>query len=745
MSCVTAIVCFTVFLERLLEFLRWYLTQKGLNVFVAVINKVTGELMILGLISFGVLMAIEFFSDDPFVKANLIMFELAHVWIFCVGLGFGALAVVWMTIVTVYKQRWIEMDHMNDDVVMASMLSMTLRDGTRCGRCINVLCGVSLWQSRAAQVIEFQLLREFFIAKFGHHIVDIYGRVASTRSRVHTVFKFGRFLNRVANEKVEEQMEVAAGSWAFFAVGLVISAGATSVATTGYAQQSLRVAMLALSWISLLCVIVMMIIMRLIRVWSTDSAAVALGFPPRSKPYDVVREIIVRNMQGQFASVKKRGGEADRGGGGHGGGGRGGGGHGAGQFAKRLKAQVGDKIAIARQATAEFDEQSARGEILPGRGGMQRQQLPAMQKLTGGRFGRGRTRHMIAALCKCTPMKRVRFFAFNIPYVSERFTLFQLCVTMYVCIIGLPEGLGERKGLNYAKKSGHDAAAGVLVYVVMSVIPNLISLLILQPIMLKDIILVQSIAGKKHETRHVLHEECDQILKEKRLERLLIGLVVRHGDSKVNFLFEGQAFVNRPSARRCLRRSNWIDFGSAEDRLSFRDATASRLHDMWRTARRIMPDGRFEPRFKMVDGAGYDIANLSFVELPKELQKSNVEAAHCACGLVELAAKRGCAFDADFFEWAAAKQHDDWCVACVRRLLKWLPGPRRYQCPAPGHASACVLPSSISRLPSSVCVFSRGAGLSTTGLGRTLRRWSRTFVSVNSRRRRTERLFASPL
>ena len=78
----------------------------------------------------------------------------------------------------------------------------------------------------------------------------------------------------------------------------------------------------------------------------------------------------------------------------------------------------------------------------------------------------------------------------------------------------------------------------------MSVIPNLISLLILQPIMLKDIILVQSIAGKKHETRHVLHEECDQILKEKRLERLLIGLVVRHGDSKVNFLFKGQAFVN---------------------------------------------------------------------------------------------------------------------------------------------------------------------------------------------------------
>lgn len=651
MAYVTAIVFFTVFLERLLEILRWYLTQKGLDVFVAVINKVTGELMILGLISFGVLMAIEFFSEDPFVKANLVMFELAHVWIFCVGLGFGALAVVWMTIVTVYEQRWLAMDHMNDDVVMASMLSMTVRDGTRCGRCVNALCGVSLWQSRAAQVVEFQLLREFFIAKFGHHIVDIYGRLAPTRSRVHTVFKFGRYLNRVANEKVEEQMEVAAGSWAFFAVVLTVSAGATSVATTGYAQQSLRIAMLVLSWISLLCVIAMMIIMRLIRAWSTDSAAVALGFAPRSKPYDVVREIIVRNTQGQFASIKK----------GHGGGGHGGGGHGAGGFAKRFKAQV----AIARQATVDFDESERSGyrDILPGLGRLQHQELPAMRKLTGGRFGRGRTRYMIAAMCKCTPMKRVRFFAFNIPYVSERFTLFQLCILMYVFIIGLPEGLGERKGLNYAKKSGHDAASGVLVYIAMSVIPNLVSLLILQPIMLKDIILVQSIVGKKYETRHVLHEERDQILKEKRLEKLLIRLVVRHGDSKVNFLFEGQDFVKRPSVWRCLRRSKWIDLASTEDHLSFRDATASRLHDMWRTGRKTMPDGRFEPRFKMVDAASYDIANLSFVELPQELQQSNVEAAHCACGLVALAAKRGSTFDTDFFEWAAAKQHDDWCVA----------------------------------------------------------------------------------
>lgn len=63
---------------------------------------------------------------------------------------------------------------------------------------------------------------------------------------------------------------------------------------------------------------------------------------------------------------------------------------------------------------------------------------------------------------------------------------------------------------------------------------------------------------------------------------------------------------------------------------------ASKLHDLWREPRRLSPEASkaagvdFEPREKDVDGVKYDIANLSYIELPEKFQTENRLAAEGA-------------------------------------------------------------------------------------------------------------------
>lgn len=56
----------------------------------------------------------------------------------------------------------------------------------------------------------------------------------------------------------------------------------------------------------------------------------------------------------------------------------------------------------------------------------------------------------------------------------------------------------------------------------------------------------------------------------------------------------------------------------------FRTAVASILHDEWRKPR-LLEDGTYDPRPKEVAGKIYDIANLSFPELPHKFQVENAE------------------------------------------------------------------------------------------------------------------------
>jgi hypothetical protein len=89
-------------------------------------------------------------------------------------------------------------------------------------------------------------------------------------------------------------------------------------------------------------------------------------------------------------------------------------------------------------------------------------------------------------------------------------------------------------------------------------------------------------------------------------------------------------------------------------------ALASQLHDIWRSSRARLTDGSYEPRPKLVDGEWYDIANLTYAELPEHFKKSNQESAQCACNEVMNAVAAGRSLDAVFVEDASVVQHVNW-------------------------------------------------------------------------------------
>ena len=75
----------------------------------------------------------------------------------------------------------------------------------------------------------------------------------------------------------------------------------------------------------------------------------------------------------------------------------------------------------------------------------------------------------------------------------------------------------------------------------------------------------------------------------------------------------GSKYGPPPSKPILLKREVFDDF---------KTAVASVLHDEWRKPR-LLPDGTYDPRPKEVAGTIFDIANLSYSELPHKFQLEN--------------------------------------------------------------------------------------------------------------------------
>jgi hypothetical protein len=95
---------------------------------------------------------------------------------------------------------------------------------------------------------------------------------------------------------------------------------------------------------------------------------------------------------------------------------------------------------------------------------------------------------------------------------------------------------------------------------------------------------------------------------------------------------------------------------------------ADRLHDLWRSERRL-ENGTFVERVKETNDKDWigkhgtsqvDIANTSFSELPSDWQKENLIAATDALAILREAIKNDIPLDSSFVEEASADLHSKW-------------------------------------------------------------------------------------
>ncbi|GBG27330.1 Hypothetical Protein FCC1311_035522 [Hondaea fermentalgiana] len=112
----------------------------------------------------------------------------------------------------------------------------------------------------------------------------------------------------------------------------------------------------------------------------------------------------------------------------------------------------------------------------------------------------------------------------------------------------------------------------------------------------------------------------------------------------------------------------------SDDLETFEISTATKLHEMWRSKRARLSDGRFEPRIKVINNTEYDIANLEFHQLPDYFKLENLLASHAACESIRrcwnqtmgdtraerLRNLRKTLKTPNFIEKASAEQHDNW-------------------------------------------------------------------------------------
>ena len=208
------VVAVTVAFEQVLHQLRHFLSQNALHEYVEVVGKVTGELMVLGFISFGVLMTIQFGMKDPFIAEYLLMFELAHVWIFTVGVLYAVASTIWLLLGTFFKARWTRWSAM-DNGDLRRQVKRVLRENEndifmRVRR--SCICATVVGPDGEEEALQYHLLQAYFLTMYIGDIRAIMGRRRARK------FDFSEYLTGLMNHTFLEQLEVDIVSW----IGLIV-------------------------------------------------------------------------------------------------------------------------------------------------------------------------------------------------------------------------------------------------------------------------------------------------------------------------------------------------------------------------------------------------------------------------------------------------------------------------------------------------------------------------------------------
>ena len=96
----------TVTFESALSFVKWWAQDRGHAAVRDALHKATDELTVLGFFSFLLLLTLQLQGTNTWVKNNYMTFELAHVWIFVLGLLHASVAIIWSVVFALWKAHY---------------------------------------------------------------------------------------------------------------------------------------------------------------------------------------------------------------------------------------------------------------------------------------------------------------------------------------------------------------------------------------------------------------------------------------------------------------------------------------------------------------------------------------------------------------------------------------------------------------------------------------------------------------
>jgi hypothetical protein len=524
------VVVVTVVFEQALHHLTHFLEHNSLHEYRTVVGKVTGELMILGFISFGVLMTIQFGMKDKFVQAYLLMFELAHVWIFSVGIFFAIIATVWLILGTLFKLRWTQWSAMDKRDVKRHVARMereavhdklTQLRRTKC-------CVTLLGPDAQVETLEYHLFQTYFKTLYNGDVKSLMGK---KRARE---FDFSEYLTLLMNHTFVEQLETSLTVWLVLVVLIyvclafrfILQAASSPAGSTSSLMRFTTFACLVTN----LVVVAMIMIARWFRGILTKSAYQAFDIDITVPLADAV---VLAEAEFRESSSASNLISHSHGHGGHGGG------HGG--------EEHGDEGHGHDDAHAQDAAHSDAAEEV--------QDAPVRKKLSHRMSIRQSVSRVVdfaqqRATAALDGARALRFIPRALPWVSEVVLLVQIALLGFVVCVNVPAAV-QYRAESHVGNWGGPSEGYIHLFLQLGLL--LIAVVLLQPGLLKNVVLINSLVGDEHELLHILYRINGDVEVKDALIKSFVRLVESECDGEVailrdavplNFLQKMQARLN---------------------------------------------------------------------------------------------------------------------------------------------------------------------------------------------------------
>ena len=230
--CLTILVAATIGIEVIVEKLRESCTSKA-NA--QILNKAISELMILGVVSFITVnvIQIDVAFNMPLVDAALAEFEMAHVWLFFVGLMYISNTLIFVWTLDWVKKSWDKCDAMHTVDVQQKFLLTDVSGSSNGENKSKAAAGERIWnwdwnekerRSGCAYKLfgsgdgpsseaEFKVLKLYFIQQ---HWNVLKHELGGEKKVNH--FDYAQYMRTVVTEEIVELLEVSPLTWSIFVI-----------------------------------------------------------------------------------------------------------------------------------------------------------------------------------------------------------------------------------------------------------------------------------------------------------------------------------------------------------------------------------------------------------------------------------------------------------------------------------------------------------------------------------------------